>query len=123
MNTPEKFWAKVEKTETCWLWRGSVGAKGYGKFFMAGVSWLAHRLSYFLTHGSIPDGMEIDHTCFNKICVNPSHIEAVSRQENMERWKVQMRRRKACKRGHPWTDFYTTKAGSRVCRFCLRERI
>lgn len=122
MNTPEKFWAKVEKTETCWFWRGNVGLKGYGKFFMAGVAWLAHRLAYTLCVGPIPPGMEIDHLCFTKICVNPAHLEAITPQENKLRWKHQMRSRTHCKRGHLFTDVYIPKSGSPVCRACQRER-
>lgn len=86
----ERFWAKVEKTPGCWLWRGSHNMRGYSTFHVeAGRSEpkkvLAHRYAYELLVGPIPDGLQIDHVCRNKGCVNPEHLEPVTPSENMRR--------------------------------------
>lgn len=80
----ERFWAKVDKTETCWLWTAATSEyNGYG-YFKAGKSVLAHRFAYELVHGTIPDDQEIDHRCGVRLCVNPAHLRAVTRKQNVE---------------------------------------
>ena len=61
----ERFWAKVEKTEECWLWDGCLNSRGYGCIGINGVSRLAHRVAYEAAKGPIPDGLVIDHLCHN----------------------------------------------------------
>jgi hypothetical protein len=82
----ERFWAKVEKTETCWNWTGSKNRTGYGNIARTpgSGSKLSHRVSYEMAYGPIPDGMDIDHMCFNHACVNPAHLRAATRKQNME---------------------------------------
>lgn len=83
----ERFWAKVEKTATCWVWTGATkygyGVIGVGRRTEGTVQ--VHRLSYELHTGPIPEGLQIDHLCFNTACVNPDHLEAVTQQVNLER--------------------------------------
>jgi len=80
----ERFWAKVEKTDTCWNWTGSK-VKGYGNFGVGQrKNAYSHRVSYELAYGPIPEGMNIDHQCHNKACVNPSHLNPVTIQQNSE---------------------------------------
>ena len=67
--------------ETCWLWRGAVNPSGYGVF----LSVPAYRLAYEWMVGPIPAGMELDHLCREKLCVNPHHLEPVTRLDNMRR--------------------------------------
>lgn len=66
----------------CWLWTGPCQKKGYGMFRIRGNQFLSHRVSYQQCNGRIPDGYVIDHTCNNKSCVNPAHLEAVTSKEN-----------------------------------------
>lgn len=83
----ERFWSKVDKTETCWLWTGGRSSSGYGQLRVGGrrgTMRTVHRLSYEVHHGEIPAGMLIDHTCHAKECVNPAHLRAVSNKENQE---------------------------------------
>jgi len=79
----ERFWLKVEKTETCWNWTASVSARGYAQY-RSPVGLQAHRYAYTITHGPIPDGLVIDHMCYNRICVNPSHLRAITNKQNEE---------------------------------------
>lgn len=84
-----RFWTKVEKTESCWIWRAGTNAKGYGTFtWDKGQSKrLSHRLAYEQMHGPVPDGMVIDHTCWNRACVRPDHLRPVSSRANSQNRK------------------------------------
>jgi hypothetical protein len=77
----ERFIAKVEKTETCWLWLAAKNPKGYGSFDTT----YAHRWSYEYYKRPIPVGWQIDHLCKVTSCVNPDHLEAVTLEENLRR--------------------------------------
>lgn len=69
-----RFWAKVNKTDTCWHWTAGCNPKGYGKFWCNGATVSAHRYSYELENGPVPDGLDLLHSCDNKKCVRPSHL-------------------------------------------------
>jgi hypothetical protein len=79
------FWSKVLKTDTCWLWLGGVNSQGYGKFCVQPRYYGAHRLAYEWEVGPIL-AETLDHLCRLRICVNPAHLEPVSRRENTLRW-------------------------------------
>ena len=69
-----RFWRNVQKTETCWLWMGARNMTHYGLLGIDGHSRLAHRISYALLVGPIPDGLDVLHKCDNPPCVNPDHL-------------------------------------------------
>ncbi len=75
-----------EPNSGCWLWLLSLGSHGYGQGWTkeTGVT-TAHRLSHIAFKGPIPEGFEVDHLCMNKVCVNPDHLEATSKSENLKR--------------------------------------
>lgn len=87
LNT-ELFWSKVDKQDSCWLWTGRRQSSGYGIFHVKVLNkWTsktAHRISYELSVGKVPEGKELDHICFTRLCVRPSHLRPVTRKQNME---------------------------------------
>lgn len=81
----DRFWWKVHKTTTCWIWRGVLDRDGYGQFGVGRKNLRAHRWAYESVVGPIPEGLEIDHLCRVKSCVNPLHMEPVTKTENIRR--------------------------------------
>lgn len=117
-SAEERFWAQVDTSGDCWLWTGYVKPNGYASFYPGGgrhVSKVyAHRFSFEIHRGPIPDGMEIDHTCNTRSCVNPAHLDAVTHRTNLDR---AVSRRTHCKYGHPLDDAYVY-GKNRTCRGC-----
>lgn len=118
-----RFWPKVYRYGVggCWYWLGSLFGGGYGRFCLShGEAVLAHRYAYEQVVGSIPDGLELDHLCLVKWCVNPAHLEPVTSQENTRRWAALITH---CPAGHEYTPANTYRHADvrRSCRTCRRE--
>jgi hypothetical protein len=124
----ERFWEKVNKTDTCWLWTGSSLFRGYGQLRVKGKLVLAHRFAYELTIGPIPLGLTLDHLCRTPACVHPQHLEPVTHAENVLRGvgpAAANARKTHCPQGHPYDLLNTYMRPSktwRECRACHHAR-
>jgi len=107
----------------CWLWKGYVSPRGYG---FAGRHTRAHRMVYETLVGPIPTGLQLDHLCRTRCCVNPDHLEPVTSIENVHRGLVgaRMLAKTECPVGHPYagSNLYVNPAGWRECRACRARR-
>lgn len=103
--------------EGCWMWQGSKFRLGYAQITFDKRVQSAHRISYKMFIGGIPDGLELDHLCSKRACVNPGHLEPVTHAENARRASE---RQLSCKHGHPYTieNTYFNKQGGRSCKAC-----
>lgn len=117
-----RFNSKINPTPTCWIWEGAITDRGYGQFWDGNKMRRAHIISYELSNGPVPTGLELDHICRVRCCVNPEHLDAVTHRENCRRG---IGSKTHCINNHEFTPENTQYAGSanrRVCRICLNKR-
>jgi hypothetical protein len=81
-SADDRFWSKVDRAHSCWIWRAACRGDGYGAFSVKGRQIAAHRYSYEVHHGEIPQGMVVMHTCDRPTCVNPAHLRLATNAEN-----------------------------------------
>lgn len=124
----ERFWSKVEKTSTCWLWMAGK-RRGYGAFQITTngqrSTIQAHRIAYGLVAGDVPVGLVLDHVCRVRACVNPDHLRPVTDAVNILAGIAPAAinaRKTHCKRGHSLMDESNVyrRGRMRVCKACRR---
>ncbi len=123
-----RFWTKVDKTGTCWLWTGAKKATGYGVFRKHADQnpRPAHRLAYEELIGPVPEGLELDHLCRVRACVNPAHLEPVTGRVNILRGfspPAQNARKTECINGHPLIPENLYLHGQRKCKTCHKAAV
>lgn len=126
-----RFWFRVDKTPGCWVWTGGRGAGkfDYGYFWTSEKKLVkAHRFSFEMEHGSIPDGMVICHRCDNPPCVRPDHLFLGTQKDNIHDMDAKGRgkrpgKRTHCPKGHPYDEGNTVlrKDGAQSCWLCRKE--
>lgn len=121
MKVKERLLKHINITNTgCWEWAACTHRTGYGKVNVDHKTSLAHRVSYQEFIGPIPEGLDIDHLCRNRKCINPDHLEPVTRRENLARGAGQCSSH--CKKGHEFTLENTRiYRNTRRCRICSRR--
>lgn len=119
MTLPERFWAKVEKSDYCWVWTASTN-HGYGQISVANKPRKAHRVSLHLAGVDVPAGWHVHHLCENRRCVRPDHLTAVETQSEHSEFH-----RTGCV-PHGEADIRQVQSGRNVgmryCAICNREK-
>ena len=127
LELPDRIERKIKRVE-CWEWTACHSSNGYARVVWNGRVQNAHRVVWHIATGEdIPDGMELDHLCRNRSCVNPVHLEVVDKRTNILRGfgpTAVNARKTHCKRGHEFADenTYIESDGGRRCRTCRSEK-
>lgn len=119
-----RFLGKTSETPTgCWEWQGPLDRDGYGTFYFRRRNRRAHRVGYFLRNGPIPEGLVVNHTCRNRACVNPQHLQLIDVTENAMKDSSSPAyvnsQKTICPRGHPYDRHYGKQ---RYCSICDKEK-
>lgn len=119
----ERFFQKVLKTHSCWIWMASLDHRGYGRFKFNKKAVRAHRFSFELFNGPIQECLTIDHVCRNKKCVNPDHLRTMTRAENASIGNKNREKPSQCQRGHEFSgkNLYIDRNGHRKCKTCQNQ--
>ncbi len=121
LSVEDRFFSKVREDETgCWFWTGYPCGNGYAQIRVDRRLTMAHRWAYEYFIGDIPNGLELDHLCRTRHCVNPWHLEPVTHQVNTIRAGLA---KNHCPKDHEYTPENTgrSSAGARVCIKCRRD--
>jgi len=137
-TTLARFWNKVNKNGPipdyspnlgpCWIWMAAHDGNGYGQFSLWPLPNIrAHRFSYQVIVGPVPDGLQLDHMCRVHRCVNPSHLHPVTKRDNVllgQGVSAQNARKTHCVNGHPFDSSNTAyiKEGNWTRRRCITCR-
>ena len=128
---PERFASKAHVDAAgCWIWDARLNRNGYGSYMHPDSQKMvvAHRYSYEVAVGPIPPGLQLDHLCRVRNCVNPGHLEPVTQRENLLRGETITAKSAGathCPAGHEYAggNLYINPKGHRFCRECHRRRV
>jgi len=118
-----RFWKRVQKSDGCWSWTGRILNGGYGQTSFMQREMQAHRAAFILSGKIIPHGLQLDHLCRNRRCVNPDHLEPVTSRINTLRGtgpSAQHAKKTHCPKGHPYS--HLDSYGRRVCELCIKPQ-
>lgn len=121
---PSRFWDKASPCPMsgCWIWTAAVNREGYAMFRLEGSAQLGHRVSFVALRGAIPAGLQLDHLCRVRCCVNPAHLEPVTNEVNAARgWRPV---RTHCPNGHPFDEqntYLRPNGSGRMCKTCVAD--
>jgi hypothetical protein len=116
-----KIMERTDRSADCWLWTARIAPDGYAFVSAWGRTMPAHRAAYLALVGPILEGLQIDHLCRVRHCVNPAHLEPVTPRENLLRSESANARKTHCPQGHPYDEANTAwKKNGRHCRTCAR---
>jgi hypothetical protein len=129
LTPPERsrFNGRFTVIGACHVWDGALDRDGYGAFYLRGANRRAHRVAWYSMHGEIPDGHVINHTCRNRACVNPQHLQCVTTTANALKDSASLgyinSQKTHCPKGHPY-DGTESRNGKtvRICTACRREK-
>lgn len=110
----------VDEATGCWNWIGTISSNGYGVAHIGRKTTSAHRAVYLVIIGSVARGLELDHLCRNRRCVNPNHLEPVTHSENVKR--ATRIHSSFCKYGHVLDGIRTREGAGRYCKTCVKLR-
>lgn len=133
LETWDRFWSNVDASGDCWEWTGGRYDNGYGCFSNLRPdtkrrTYLSHRESWRMLVGPLTPGLTIDHLCRNRLCVNPMHLEEVTRGANVLRGfgkTAVAAKRTHCKWGHDFkeSEDWPDSRGRRRCYLCYQDRL
>lgn len=118
MSAEERYSRQARRVDGCLLWQGGLVRNGYAQFSVNSRAVYVHRWAWEQINGPVPAGLELDHLCRNRSCVDPAHLEPVTSRENQRRSPIANATKTRCPLGHAYTPDNVNPRGSRICRTC-----